>query len=327
MEALLQPLVFRDGRCLPCRLIPGPMDGVTEGSFVSVLSRRGYVWSWHTPFVRVSTGVAGRGRLRAFLAPYLSTGLPVTAQIMGTSVERLAATAARLQDEGAVSVDLNCACPSPTVLGSGSGGARLRDPGWLREAVTAMREACGLRGVSVKVRMGVESAAEFPGIAAALREASPDLVIVHFRTVREQYRPIEGGLERLRQAVECLEGIPVFGSGDLLTVDDCLRMAEETGVAGLAPARGLLRHPSLLTEVRARLLGEPLPAPPDAAAYLLELVEEAGRRGSADNGFVLRVAGLLAGRDSELFRQLAAWHTVERTREGLRAWCAAKKNE
>ena len=110
--ALLEPVRFGDGRCLPCRLVPGPMDGVTEGSFVSVLSRLGLVWSWHTPLLRISTGVPSRTRLRSALRPYLETGLPVTVQLMGLDAGRLAATAARVLDLGAVCADLNCACPS-----------------------------------------------------------------------------------------------------------------------------------------------------------------------------------------------------------------------
>ena len=103
LKELLKPIVFRDGRSLPNRLLPGPMDGVTEGSFLSVLSRRGYVWSWHTPFLRISTGVPGRGKLRTKLAPFIATGLPFTVQVMGLDGGRLAATAARLSPQTTVS--------------------------------------------------------------------------------------------------------------------------------------------------------------------------------------------------------------------------------
>ena len=83
-HSLLEPLVFRDGRGLPCRIIPGPMEGISEGSFVAVMSEMGMVRCWFTPFIRVSNGVPRMARLREKLAPYLATGLPVIAQIMGT---------------------------------------------------------------------------------------------------------------------------------------------------------------------------------------------------------------------------------------------------
>ena len=305
------PLIFKDGRTLP-RAIPGPMDGVTEGSFVSVLSRRGYVRSWHTPFVRISTGVPGRSRLRTWLSPYLATGLPVTAQIMGASGERLAATAERLLELGAHCVDLNCACPSPTVIGNGSGGARLRDTVWLADTLRQLRSACGEHPLSVKVRVGYESPNEFSRVAEALRAGSPDLVIVHYRTVNEMYRPIVNGLERLRQCRKLLDGIAVYGSGDLFTTADCDRMMTETGVDGVAPARGLLRNPRLLQELWGIAEGEFEPLP-----YLLEIAREADRKAGSNNGFVLRMARPLLKEDNPvydgLFARLAACRTLDAT--------------
>lgn len=322
--ALLEPVRFGDGRCLPCRLVPGPMDGVTEGSFVSVLSRLGLVWSWHTPFLRISTGVPSRTRLRSALRPYLETGLPVTVQLMGLDAGRLAATAARVLDLGAVCADLNCACPSPTVLGSESGGARLRHLDWLADTLARMREACGDRGLSVKLRVGFESPDEFPRIAEAVREGRPDVAIVHYRTVREQYRPIIGGLERLAMAAAALPDVTVFGSGDLFTVPDGLAMAAVPSIAGLAPARGLMRCPDLLVRLRAAIAGEPPPPPLEPCQFLLALGEEARRlHPPRGNGFLLRLAAAMFGADSERFRRLVACRTLDATLDELRRLHAA----
>ena len=60
----LQPLLLRGGQALPNRIVPSPMDGVTCGSFVSVMSEWGLVRSWIVPFLRVSTGVPRLIRLQ-----------------------------------------------------------------------------------------------------------------------------------------------------------------------------------------------------------------------------------------------------------------------
>lgn len=316
---LLEPITFGDGRCLPCRLLPGPMDGVTEGSFVTVLSRLGCVWSWHTPFLRISTGVPSRARLREALQVYFETGLPVTVQLMGLDGGRLAATAARVLELGAVCVDLNCACPSQTVLGSDSGGARLKHLDWLADTMTRLREACGTHGFSVKVRTGFDSPEEFPRIADVLRQARPDMVIVHYRTVRELYRPVPDGLERLARVTAELPGMTVIGSGDLFTVSDCLAMAAVPGISGLAPARGLMRQPDLLCQTRAALAGEPLPAPLPRYGTLLALAEEAQRRyPPRNNGFLLRLARAMFGGDSEPFQTLVHCRTLTATIDELK---------
>ncbi len=305
-QILLEPLVFRDGRSLPCRILPGPMEGISEGSFVAVMSEMGMVKCWFTPFIRISNGVPRMARLREKLAPYLATGLPVIAQIMGTYPELLAEAAARLHSLGAVCVDLNCGCPSPTVIGSRSGGYHLTEPEWMFDAITAMRKACGDAAVSVKIRCGFKSTDEMDDIAAAIRDARPDMVTCHFRTVKELYRPVTDGLERLARMRSLLPGIPLFGSGDLFTVADAMRMLRETAVDGVAPARGLMRNPALLKEIEAECRGIPPETAMSAKERLafLEKVGELSGLPKREQGFLLRMAREMFGEESAEFQSL-----------------------
>ena len=291
LAAWLQPLPLPDGQALPTRLLPGPMEGISEGSFLDVMTSRGLVTAWHTPFLRISTGVPRRSRLTAWLNPYLATGKPVIAQIMGVDSARLAAAAHRLYDIGACVIDLNCACPSPTVIGNQAGGYRLLDPDWIARTLNAMRQACGNAAISVKIRCGFESPDELPGIAAALRRAAPDLVFCHFRTVREMYQPIGDGLERLRRLRDLLPDTPLFGAGDLFTVEDALRMGEVAQVDGVTPARGLIRNPGLLREIAAALGGTAFTpmTREDKISFLHDLSEQSGLP-VKKRGFVIHVA-------------------------------------
>ena len=301
----LQPLVFRDGRSLPNSILPGPMDGVTEGSFVSVLDAAGLAFSWFTPFIRISNGVPRRARLREKLAPYLATGKPVIAQIMGIYPDYLAETARRLHEIGAVCVDLNCACPSATVLGSHSGGYCLTDPDWMVEALTKMKAACGTHAISVKIRCGFYGTDEIPDIAAAIRETAPDMVTCHFRTVRELYKPVEAPYSRLAQMHALLPGIPFIGSGDLFSVEDARRMAEEAQVDGVAPARGLLKNPALLQELAAACAGNPCATlSAEQRLALLNRIGEASGHRRRDQGFLLKIARVMFGEESSEFHQL-----------------------
>ena len=302
----LQPLVFRDGRALPNRILPGPMDGVTEGSFVSVLDAAGLADAWFTPFIRISNGVPKRARLREKLAPYLATGKPVIAQIMGIYPDLLAEAARRLHEVGAVCVDLNCACPSATVLGSHSGGYCLTEPDWMAEALTKMKAACGTHAVSVKIRCGFYGTDEMPDIAAAIREAAPDMVTCHFRTVRELYKPVQEPYLRLAQMHAFLPDIPFIGSGDLFTIEDARRMAEEAHVDGVAPARGLLKNPALLKEIAAVCAGNLCASTltPEQRLALLNRIGEASGHKRRDQGFLLKIAREMFGEDSSEFQQL-----------------------
>lgn len=302
----LEPLVFRNGKSLPSRIIPGPMDGISEGSYVAVMSSLGLVRSWFTPFIRISNGIPRMARLRDALAPYLATGLPVIAQIMGTRTEFLAETAARLHALGATCVDLNCACPSATVLGSHSGGYHLADPDWIASAIREMKRAGGDGAVSVKIRCGFSGTDEMEDIAAAIRDAAPDMVTCHFRTVRELYMPVDGGLERLAKMRSLLPGIPFIGSGDLFAADDAMAMYRIADVDGVAPARGLLRNPALLREIECacQAVERPQAWSDEQRLAFLEKVGDMSGLPRRNQGFLARMAREMFGEDSPEFRKI-----------------------
>ena len=319
LEQILTPLPLPGGPPLPCRILPGPMDGVTEGAFLEAMSKRGWVTAWITPFLRISTGVPRRARLQDWLRPFQETGLPVIAQLMGLSSAKIAATAGRLAELGVRGVDLNCACPSPTVVSHGSGGARLKTPEWLGEVVAAVRRECAPLPVSLKIRTGYASVDEFPVILQMVKEAAPDMVTIHFRTVSEMYDDIPDGLARLRLARELLPDQLLIGSGDLFTPADAVRMLEETHVDGLAPARGLLRNPSLIPEILLTLRGQPMSGLSlrEKLEFLFDISCPDALKPKTRNGFVLRMTRTLFGEDSELFQELSKRPLLRQSREYL----------
>jgi len=281
------------------------MEGITAGSFCAVMNELNLVSAWVTPFIRVSEGIQRisrlRGRLRAF------SSLPVVVQVMGTDIPLLAATAALLAAEpGVIGIDLNCACPTPIVVSNGGGGGRLRNPRWIRDALLALRQACPTSGISVKIRVGVASEDELPRICEAVGEGQPDFVTIHYRTVAEQYRAVDHGLRRLARARELLPGLPMFGSGDLYTVEAAARMYEIAAVDGVTPARGLVANPWLLRDIEAACRADDVPVRTALGRrnFLRRLIEEADRTGTWRPGFVLEVARHQFGRGHPLFDQL-----------------------
>lgn len=284
---------------LPSRILPGPMEGVTTGAFLGLLTERQWVRVWWTPFLRISEGIPRTARLKAWLEPYLSTGLPVIAQLMGVHTGRLVEAAKGLRKLGACAIDLNCACPSDIVVGNGAGGGRLREPGWIQETLRALRESldCPL---GVKLRIGFASPEEFSrNLAPILRGGAVDFFTLHYRTVSEGYREVPGGWSRLTEARRLLPELPMIGSGNLWAVQDIRRMAQECGVDAVAPARGLLRNPRLLRDAESFLRGEEVPALDlDARQSLLQDFRTRG----TPLGFLLQMAANLLRKDSPEFR-------------------------
>ncbi len=292
-------ILNRRCRTGPWLLLPGPMEGVTAGSWVEVLTRHRWVRAWWTPFLRISTGVPRRSRLSAWIAPYLSTGLPVIAQIMGSDTARLAETAVRLAALGAAAIDLNCACPSREVVSSHAGGWHLQHPEWIGQMLLAMRRSCPGTPISVKLRSGWDRPDFDERLSPILNDVRPDLVTVHFRTVAEGYRAIGDGLDRLKRIRESLPQLTVLGSGDLFTIDAIRQMLDHTGVDGAAPARGMLHNPRLLADFADSGRRPPPFSPAEQHAFLREIASCGG-----SHGFVLQLAANFFGTRSEQFRAL-----------------------
>lgn len=304
--AWLESLALPGRHALPCRILPGPMEGITAGSFCRLMARRGLTRAWITPFIRVSTGVPRHNRLADRLTAF--SGLPTIAQVMGTDIPTLCGTASALVELGVIGIDLNCACPSTIVVANGAGGACLKEPAWIGTALRALRQACPSVGISVKIRSGFADPAELPAIVAAVRQAAPDIVFMHYRTVAEGYRPVTDGWPRLARARAMLGNIPLIGSGDTWTAAEALRLHAESGVAGVAPARGLVRNPWLLQDIEAACRGETPVARglDEKCEFLHELVAEAERTDSWRPGFVMEMARFMFGLEHPLFHALAA---------------------
>ena len=321
----LDPLPLGGGKALPSRILPGPMEGLTGPSFCDVLVRHGLARCWITPFIRFSDAVPRRARLAERVAPFLATGVPVIAQIMGTDTALLCRAAERLLETGVVGIDLNCACPSRTVISGGAGGAVLRNPQWVRDTLTALRHVCAGCGLSVKLRTGFAHADELPALLDACVAAAPDFVVLHYRTVRENYATIPGGWDRLARARELAPGLTLLGSGDLFSVQDAVRLHAQTGLDGVTPARGLLRNPWLLADIEAACRGDrpPLRTPQQCAAPLAEMARDAAAAGGTHAGFIVEIAKHMFGEADERFRAITQTRGLAALADALERLAAA----
>jgi len=279
---------------------PGPMEGVGRADFVRTVNRLRLADRWLTPFWRVnSEGAPSPRRAAEFLAPFLEGGVPVTLQLLGDDPEALAAAAVEFRRQGAAGIDLNCGCPSRRVIGHGGGGDLLRRPETLARILAALRAAIGEEApLSCKLRCGFAAPEEIETLLPRLREkVTLQRCFLHFRTVREGYGSVPGRSVRLRRGVLAAGDLPVVVNGDIGDAGEGLRLAAETGAAGVMAARGWLRDPWLL-----RRLAEPeredFPPPEEAR----ELFYAEVRRAGAEGGHAIEIAKMLWGAESPRFR-------------------------
>jgi tRNA-dihydrouridine synthase B len=200
------------------------------------------------------------GKLRKRLIRLDPADHPVAGQIMGNDPETMARAAAALRGMGFDVVDLNFACPVRKVISRNRGGALMKDPRLALDIVRAVLEAVPDKPVTLKLRRAFPEADEkheaFWTIARGAFEAGAAAICVHGRSVEQKYRG-RADWEFLGQVKREFPGRCVIGSGDIHAPADALRMIEETGVDGVAAARGAIGNPWFFSQVRDLAAGRP----------------------------------------------------------------------
>lgn len=138
-------------------------------------------------------------------------------------------------------IDINMGCPVPKIVGSGMGSALMREPALASRVISAAASKTS-RPITVKMRLGWDkfTAVDF---AKMCEDSGASAITVHGRTREQQYAGTADwqAIAEVKRAVN----IPVFGNGDILTVEDAFKAIKDYGVDGVAIGRGSLGNPWL----------------------------------------------------------------------------------
>ena len=246
-----------------------PMQDVTDIAFMRTLMRVGSLPDMFvTPYFRSTRTTCAMGEMPLRCIEENPTETPVWAQLAGSEPEALVRDATELLKLPIAGINLNAGCPAPLVNRHGAGAALLREPERFRAVCLALRELVPAGRYSIKCRLGWAETGEFDSVLEILREAQPDMLMVHARTRRELY----GGVphrELVRLAVQRME-CPVLANGDIDTVELAEEWLTETRAAGVMSGRGAVRNPYLFR----RLKGGPAASADEMRVYYETLLEE-----------------------------------------------------
>ncbi len=248
-----------------------PMQDVTDLRFLRVMARYGGADLYFTEYFRVYPGSRiNRHILRSITEN--PTSRPVVAQLIGNDIGELVRTARELQEFPVAGIDLNLGCPAPVVYRKCAGGGLLREPKRVDAIVGALRDAVKIP-LTVKTRLGFETADVFGEILTILAQHSVDLVTVHGRTVHDGYRS-EVRYALIAEAVSRLQ-CPVLANGNVHSVRKALDVLARTGARGLMIGRGAIRNPWIFQQIRQAWKGEAefLPRGRDVLGYVHDLYD------------------------------------------------------
>lgn len=237
-------------------IILAPMAGITDLPYRRIMKEFGAALVF-TEMISAN-GVVRNGRKTYQLTRSSADERPLAIQIFGDDPVIIAETARLLEDRAEL-IDINCGCPVNKVIRSGAGSALLRDPTRIGRIVAAVRKVIRVP-LTVKIRSGWDQSTlnylEVGKIAAA---EGADAITLHPRTRSQGF----GGkadwsqIALLQEAVD----IPVIGSGDIFTASDAEQMLGETGCAAIMIGRGGYGNPWLISNILRRRLKLPEQAP------------------------------------------------------------------
>jgi len=232
-------------------LILAPMEGVGDRCFRKAMASVGGFDEAVTDFLRVPTNAHVQSLARVYEADE-TWPIPLAAQLMGSDSSLMAAMAREVEKRGAPRIDLNCGCPSNTVTGRGAGSSLLKDPDLLHQIAAAMVQAVSVP-VTIKMRSGYEDTSRLHENLLAAQESGVSYITLHPRTKVEGYGPA-ARWDLIAEAKSLLK-IPLVGNGDILTVEDALRMLKLTSCDALMIGRGSVINPFIFHQIRAHFAG------------------------------------------------------------------------
>ncbi len=223
-----------------------PLEGLTDSIYRRL--HHAYfpgVQRYYMPFISPTMHHSLTTKERRDLPPADSVPFLAVPQILTRCAEDFLWAAGCCKDMGYSLVNLNMGCPSGTVVSKGKGAGMLRDLDALALFLDDIFERSPLP-ISLKTRIGLTSAEEFPAILELLNRYPAQEIIIHPR-VRQAFYKGSVDLDVFAYALEHAK-MPVSYNGDLCTCEEIQKMEHRFPHAqSMMIGRGLIGDPGMLT--------------------------------------------------------------------------------
>ena len=226
-------------------IVLAPMSGVTDMPFRRLVKRAG-------AGLVVSEMIASRAMVHAArktmkMAAHCADEYPISVQLAGCEPDVMAEAARINEDFGATIIDINMGCPVKKVTNGDAGSALMRDLGLASKLLEVTVKAINIP-VTLKMRTGWDDdTRNAPQLAKIAEDCGIQAIAVHGRTRCQFYKGRADWpfIASVKDAVN----IPVFGNGDVVSVDDAKKLLEDSGADGILVGRGTYGRPWFLNQI------------------------------------------------------------------------------
>ena len=226
-------------------IILAPMSGVTDMPFRRLVKRAG-------AGLVVSEMIASRAMIHAArktmkMATHCADEYPMSVQLAGCEPDVIAEAARINEDRGAAIIDINMGCPVKKVTNGDAGSALMREVGLATKLLEATVKAVKIP-VTLKMRTGWDDdTRNAPQLARIAEDCGIQAIAIHGRTRCQFYKGKADWpfIAEVKDAVN----IPVFGNGDVISVDDAEKLLKVSGADGILIGRGSYGRPWFLNQI------------------------------------------------------------------------------
>ncbi len=234
-----------------------PLEGVTGFTYRNAFADLfGGVDKYYAPFISPCVNDKLKGKeIRDILPENNSGKVNLVPQILTNRADYFIKATKQIMDMGYTKeININIGCPSGTVVAKNKGSGFLRDTDAMDrffEEIFNWRDSDESElDISVKTRIGVNDAEEFPEIMEVYNRYHISELTIHPRTRKQMYRDTPD-MNAFDYAVKVSRN-PLCYNGDIRTVMDYENFAKKDNVDAVMIGRGLIANPQLVNEIKGQ---------------------------------------------------------------------------
>ncbi len=239
------------------KLYLAPMEGITGFVYRNALNEftGGRIDKFYTPFIepRPKKGMYRSERRDLDLAN--NTGLNLVPQILTKNAEAFSALAEDIYETyGYQEINLNCGCPSKTVVARNKGAGMLEDVEDLEAFLERIFDARKGYDISIKTRLGMYDLEEMYQVLEVYNKFPIKELSVHVRLQNEYYK--HPAHMDLFKEITTLTDLTLSYNGDIYKASDVAKLKEsmensDYEIESVMLGRGLIGNPFLVEDIYA----------------------------------------------------------------------------